>query len=187
MKKGDFAWVENGNGMCNAVYVGNVVDMCIKCCSEPAADHQAFIATDGEQLTWREFYGQYMQMIGKRPEDYLSVPLQPSAMRRMRLALRDMLEKNMKKLMDKYEALKPTSPRMALWVYKAPRKVLRHLRNMVMWHIAEKGAVEMAIYSQKTPVNVDKNKELLNFVPRYSVAKGMELTKEWLKQTDLYD
>lgn len=187
MKKGEFAWVENGNGMCNAVYVGNVVDMCIKCCTEPAADHQAFIATDGEQLTWREFYGQYMQMIGKRPEDYLSVPLQPSVMRRMCLALRDMLEKNMKTLMDKYEALKPTSPRMALWVYKAPRKVLRHLRNMVMWHIAEKGAVEMAIYSQKTPINVDKNKELLNFVPRYSVAKGMELTKAWLKQTDLYD
>jgi nucleoside-diphosphate-sugar epimerase len=187
MKKGDFAWVENGNGMCNAVYVGNVVDMCIKCCSEPAADHQAFIATDGEQLTWREFYGQYMQMIGKRPEDYLSVPLQPSAMRRMRLALRDCLEKNMKTLMDKYETLKPTSPRLALWVYKAPRKVLRHLRNLVMWHIAEKGAVEMAIYSQATPINVDKNEELLNFVPRYSVAKGMELTKEWLKQTDLYD
>lgn len=187
MKKGEFAWVENGNGICNAVYVGNVVDMCIKCCTEPASDHQAFIATDGEQLTWREFYGQYMQMICKRPEDYLSVPLQPSAMRRMRLALRDMLEKNMKTLMDKYEALKPTSPRMALWVYKAPRKVLRHLRNMVMWHIAEKGAVEMAIYSQATPINVDKNEELLNFVPRYSVAKGMELTKEWLKQTDSYD
>ena len=35
-------------------------------------------------------------MIGKRPEDYLSVPIQPSAMRRMRLALRDCLEKNMK-------------------------------------------------------------------------------------------
>ena len=187
MKKGEFSWVENGNGMCNAVYVGNVVDMCIKCCTEPDADHQAFIATDGEQLTWREFYGQYMQMIGKRPEDYLSVPLQPSAMRRMRLALRDRLEKNMKTLMDKYETLKPTSPRLALWVYKAPRKVLRHLRNLVMWHIAEKGAVEMAIYSQATPINVGKNEELLNFVPRYSVAKGMELTKEWLKQTDLYD
>lgn len=187
MKKGEFAWGENGNGMCNAVYVGNVVDMCIKCCSESAADHQAFIATDGEQLTWREFYSQYMQMIGKRPEDYLSVPIQPSAMRRMRLIMRDMLEENMKKLMDKYETLKPTSPRIALWIYKAPRKVLRHLRNVVMWHIAEKGAVEMAIYSQTTSINVDKNKEVLNFIPRYTVAKGMQLTQEWLKQTDLYD
>ena len=187
MAKGEFSWVENGSGICNAVYVGNVVDMCIRCCTEPKADHQSFIAADGEPITWREFYGQYMAMIGKNPNDYLSVPVKPSVLRRMRLALRDMLEKNMKKLMDKYEALKPTSPRMALWVYKAPRKVLRHLRNMVMWHIAEKGAVEMAIYSQRTPINVDKNKEVLNFVPRYSVAKGMELTREWLKQTDLYD
>lgn len=187
MKKGDFAWVENGNGMCNAVYVGNVVDMCIKCCSEPAADHQAFIATDGEQLTWREFYGQYMQMIGKRPEYYLSVPLQPSAMRRMRLSIREFLEKCMASLMAKYNKLSAISPKMALWLYKAPRKLLRHTRNLVMWHIAEKGAVEMAIYSQTSSINVDKNKELLNFTPRYSVAKGMELTKQWIKQTNLYD
>ena len=89
--------------------------------------------------------------------------------------------------MDKYESLKSTSPYMALWVYKAPRKVLRHLRNMVMWHIAEKGAVEMAIYTQTTTINADKNVNLLNFTPRYSIAKGMELTKEWLKQTDIYD
>lgn len=187
MKKGDFAWVENGNGICNAVYVGNVVDMCIRCCTTPAADHQAFIAADGENITWHEFYGQYMKMIGKCPEDYLSVPLQPSMLRRARLALRDVLEKQMASLMSKYEALKPTSPKKALWLYKAPRKLLRHTRNLVMWHIAEKGAIEMAIYSQTTPIDISKNTVVLGCPPRYSVAKGMELTKQWLKQTDLYN
>lgn len=187
MAKGEFAWVENGSGMCNAVYVGNVVDMCIRCCTEPKADHQAFIAADGEEITWKDFYGQYMEMIGTNPKDYLSVPLKPSSMRKMRLSFRDFLEKRMASLMSKYDELKPKSPRVALWLYKAPRKVLRHLRNMVMWHIAEKNAVEMAIYSQKTMIDVEKNKIVLNFTPRYSVAKGMELTKEWLKQTDLYN
>lgn len=187
MNKGEFSWVENGNGICNAVYVGNVVDMCIRCCTEPKADHQAFIATDGEQITWREFYGQYMEMIDKKPSQYLSVPLKPNWIRRMRLAIRDRLEKRMAILMAKYDQLSVTSPKMALWLYKAPRKLLRHTRNIVMWHIAEKGAVEMAIYSQTTSINVDKNKELLNFTPRYSVAKGMELTKQWMDQTDLYN
>jgi len=156
MKKGKFAWVENGNGICNAVYVGNVVDMCIKCCTEPSADHQAFIAKDDETMTWREFFGQYMKMLGKRPDGYLSVPLQPSAWRKMRLAMRDGLEKRMAKLMTKYETKAVTSPKIALWLYKAPRKVLRHTRDIIMWHIAEKDAIEMAIYSQKKPIDVTK-------------------------------
>lgn len=187
MKKGKFAWVEDGKGSCNAVYVGNVVDMCIKCCTTPEADHQAFIATDGEQLTWREFYGQYMAMIGKRPEEFLSVPLQPNVWRKMRLTMRDGLEKQMAKLMAKYDAKAVTSPKIALWLYKAPRKILRHTRDIVMWHIAEKGAIEMAIYSQKKPIDVTKNYEVLHFVPRYTVTKGMELTREWLKQTDVFE
>ena len=187
MAKRDFAWVENGSGMCNAVYVGNVVDMCIRCCTEPKANHQAFIASDDEEITWRDFYGQYMEMIGTNPKDYLSVPLKPSCMRKMRLSFRDFLEKRMASLMTKYDELKPKSPHVALWVYKAPRKVLRHLRNIVMWRLAEKSTIEMAIYSQKTMIDVSKNKTVLNFTPRYSVSKGMELTKEWLKQTDLYN
>ena len=187
MQKGEFAWVDKGNGICNAVYVGNVVDMCIKCCTTPEADHQAFIAKDGDVMTWREFYGQYMQMIGKSPEGYLSVPLKDGWFRSIRLHMRDGLEKRMACLMDKYEAMRPTSPRMALWLYKAPRKVLRHTRNLVMWHIAEKGAVEMAIYSQQKAIEVTKNRKVLHFEPRYSVAKGMELTKQWLSQTDKFE
>ncbi len=187
MKKGKFAWVENGEGICNAVYVGNVVDMCIRCCTEPDADHQAFIATDGEQLTWREFYGQYMTMIGKRPDEFLSVPLHPDAWRKMRLSMRDGLEKQMAVLMNKYETKKATSPKLALWLYKAPRKVLRHTRDIVIWHIAEKDAIEMAIYSQKKPIDVTKNSEVLHFIPRYNVEQGMNHVRVWLKQTDMYD
>ena len=187
MRNGKFAWVENGNGICNAVYVGNVVDMCIKCCMEPDADHQAFIAKDNETMTWRELYGQYMSMIGKRPEDYPSVPLKDGFVRKIRLAYRTHLEKRMNELMDKYEAKKVASPKLALWLYKAPRKVMRLTRNWVMKNLPEKDAIEMAIYSQKKAIDVKKNKEVLHFEPRYSVEKGVELTKEWLKQTDLYD
>lgn len=93
----------------------------------------------------------------------------------------------MKELMDKYEAKKVTSPKLALWLYKAPRKVMRLTRNWVMKNMPEKDAIEMAIYSQRKAIDVKKNKEVLHFEPRYSVEKGVELTKEWLKQTDLYD
>lgn len=88
--------------------------------------------------------------------------------------------------MNKYEALAQTSPKLALWKYKAPRKVIRLIRNFVMKNLPEKPASEMAIYSQFAPINVQKNEEVLGFQPRYSVEKGMEITCEWLKWSDLY-
>ena len=87
--------------------------------------------------------------------------------------------------MNKYEALAQTSPKLALWKYKAPRKVLRLTRNLVMRNLPEKDATEMAIYSQYSPINVQKNKEMLGFQPRYSIEKGMEITSEWLNWSDL--
>ena len=186
MRKGEFSWVDNGNGICNAVYVGNVVDLCLQCCTNPQADGQAFIATDDEQVTWREFYGHYLDVIGGKPSDYPSVPLKDGAFRKMRLNIKNALWKRMVVLMNKYEALAPTSSKLALWRYKAPRKVLRLTRNVVMKNLPEKGASEMAIYSQFAPINVLKNMEVLGFQPHYSVEKGMEITCEWLKWSDLY-
>lgn len=187
MRKGEFSWVDKGNGICNAVYVGNVVDLCLLCCTNPKADGQAFIATDGEQKTWREFYGHYLNVIGKKPEDYPSVPLKDGAFRKMRLNIKNALWKRMVVLMDKYNELSKTSPTLALWIYKAPRKVLRLTRKAIMKNLPEKGASEMAIYSQSSQINVQKNKDLLNFKPRYTVEKGMEITCEWLKWSDLYN
>ena len=87
--------------------------------------------------------------------------------------------------MNKYEALAQTSPTLALWIYKAPRKVLRLTRKLVMYHLPEKEATEVAIYSQYSPINVKKNREVLGFQPRYSVEKGMKVTCDWLKWSDL--
>lgn len=185
MRKGEFSWVDNGNGICNAVYVGNVVDICLHCCINPNADYQAFIATDGEQMNWREFYGHYLKVIGKEPKDFPSVPLKDGAFRKMRLNIKNVLWKWMVVLMNKYEALAQTSPTLALWIYKAPRKVLRLTRKLVMYHLPEKEATEVAIYSQYSPINVKKNGEVLGFQPRYSVEKGMKVTCDWLKWSDL--
>lgn len=185
MRKGDFVWADNGNGICNAVYVGNVVDMCLLCCTNPKADHQAFIATDDEKLTWKEFYGYYIDILGMTPEQFPSVPLKDGLGRKLKLATKAMLTKQMKYLMDKYESMKKTSPKKAKWVYKAPRKVLRLARKQITKHLPEMDPVNMAIYSQQTVMDVRKNRELLGFKPRYSVEEGMKITCDWLRWSDL--
>lgn len=185
MRKGDFVWADHGDGICNAVYVSNVVDLCLLCCTNPKADHQAFIATDDEKLTWKEFYGHYMDVLGMTPEQFPSVPLKDGIGRKMKLATKAMLTKQMKYLMDKYESLKKTSPKKAKWMYKAPRKVLRLIRKQIMKHLPEMDPVNMAIYSQKTVIDVRKNRELLGFKPRCTVEEGMKVTCDWLRWSDL--
>lgn len=185
MRKGDFVWANNGTGICNAVYVGNVVDMCLLCCINPNADHQAFIATDDEKLTWKEFYAHYMDVLGMTPEQFLSVPLKDGLGRKLKLAIKATLTKQMKYLMDKYESMKKTSPKKAKWIYKAPRKVLRLTLKQIIKHLPEMDSVNLAIYSQQTVIDVRKNRELLGFKPRYSVKEGMEITCDWLRWSDL--
>ncbi|MBR3387217.1 MAG: NAD-dependent epimerase/dehydratase family protein [Bacteroidales bacterium] len=185
MRKGDFIWVDHGNGVCNAVYVGNVVDLCLSCCLNPAADHQAFIATDDEKLTWKEFYGHYLDVLGMNPEQFSSIPLEDGFDRKWRKVAKAFLTKRMASLMDKYNALAPTSPTRAKWQYKAPRKVLRLTLKQIMKKLPEMDASSMAIYAQQSQIDVSKNRELLGFVPRYSVERGMKITCDWLRWSDL--
>lgn len=185
MRKGDFVWADHGNGVCNAVYVGNVVDLSLTCCLNPAADHQAFIVTDDERLSWKEFYGHYLDVLGMSPEQFSSVPLKDGFDRKWRKVAKSFLTTRMKSLMDKYKALAPTSPKRAKWLYKAPRKVLRLTLKQIMKHYPEMDAVSMAIYSQQSQIDVRKNRELLGFVPRYSVERGMKITCDWLRWSDL--
>ena len=185
MRKGDFVWADHGNGICNAVYVGNVVDLSLMCCLKPEADHQAFIVTDDERLTWKEFYGHYLDVLGMTPEQFSSVPLKDGFDRKWRKMAKSVLTKQMKSLMDKYEALKPSSPKQAKWRYKAPRKVLRLILKQIMKKLPEMNATSMAIYSQQSQIDVRKNRELLGFIPRYSVEQGMKITCDWLRWSDL--
>lgn len=126
-----------------------------------------------------------MDVLGLAPEQFPSVPLEDGFNRRWRKAVKSFLTKRMKSLMDKYDALAPTSPKRAKWQYKAPRKVLRLTLKQIMKKLPEMDATSMAIYSQQSSIDVRKNKELLGYIPRYSVEKGMRITCDWLRWSDL--
>lgn len=55
--------VGSGDGICNAVYVDNLIDLIISALVCPDARGQAFIGTDGIGIPWRVFFGYYARMI----------------------------------------------------------------------------------------------------------------------------
>jgi 2-alkyl-3-oxoalkanoate reductase len=56
--------VDGGLGICNAVYVDNVVHAIRLALDVPAADGEAFLIGDGEELRWRDFYRPVAEAFG---------------------------------------------------------------------------------------------------------------------------
>jgi len=55
LKEGTFCWIENGRGIVNYVYVGNLVEAMLLAAVQQDAHGERFIVSDGS-TTWREFY-----------------------------------------------------------------------------------------------------------------------------------
>jgi len=56
--------IGDGSGICNAVYIDNLVDLILLAMKNDAAVGHAFIGAEGRGVTWREFYGAYARMAG---------------------------------------------------------------------------------------------------------------------------
>lgn len=186
MRKGEFAWVDKGQGVCNAVYVGNVVDLCLTCLVNEKSDGQAFIATDDEDYNWYDLYSPLAKMMGISPYSLPSIPLHDGFWREFRLAWKKHLLSINGHLCTKIEAVEKVNPKKAKLLYRMPRRIFRQVRKVVCLNLPVMDSTSFAIYSQHKRINVDKNREVLGFTPRYSVKDGVGITLKWLKFSDLY-
>jgi nucleoside-diphosphate-sugar epimerase len=63
VKRGAPVLIGKGDGICNAVYIDNLIDLILLAMQNDAAIGQAFIGAEGRGVTWRDFYGAYAKMI----------------------------------------------------------------------------------------------------------------------------
>jgi 2-alkyl-3-oxoalkanoate reductase len=68
--------VEGGSGICNTIYVDNLVHAMWLAATVPAAAGQAFLLTDGERVTWRQFYAGIATALDLDLRDVADVPLE---------------------------------------------------------------------------------------------------------------
>ncbi len=64
LRRGRPVLVGSGQGICNAIYIDNLVDLILFAMKTDAAVGHAFIGAEGRGVTWRDFYGAYAQMLG---------------------------------------------------------------------------------------------------------------------------
>lgn len=66
LRRGCPVLLDGGNGICNAIYIDNLIDLIMLALKNDAAVGQTFIGAEGRGVTWRDFYGAYASMLGSQ-------------------------------------------------------------------------------------------------------------------------
>ncbi|MEI7731528.1 MAG: NAD-dependent epimerase/dehydratase family protein [Verrucomicrobiota bacterium] len=167
MRHGTFAHVDEGRGSCHAIYVDNLVDSMLLAGLKPEAVGEAFLVTDGLDITWGDFFGYYQQ--------WLKLDKQPS------INSRSQVVRNGARLADWLdECLVRFSGNPAPFWRRAVRRSLRIVRDQLrachyprLWDLEK--------FARRGHVNIGKARRLLGYAPRYDLAAGMAETERWVR------
>jgi len=160
LKSNQFFLVNNGQGLCNSLYIDNLVDGVILALTQKKAIGETFILTDGQPITWKKFYESYQKMIGNKKLE------------------------GMEKL-DKYKFGFLGKPLKWLQNFNLPRPkfIIKMIKPLYLKTQAINNWPEnrRKFFNDKCIFSINKARKLLNYSPRISFTQGMKLTKKWLE------
>ena len=153
-------------GICNPVYVDDVVDAIIASILNVKAFNEVFLVSSGETILWRDFFDAYSKAIlGKSLErsTRVSYVLRAAPLRLLKEALKFGIR---------------LAPGLARAVYEYLRS-----KGSADWSWVkgqDLSTISFSQYSKRLCYRVQKLKEGLGYIPKYSFTKGFAITEMWL-------
>lgn len=178
--------VRGGHGVCNAVYIDNLIEAVRLSLSEPNVDGEAFFISDAETVTWLDFYRPIVSELGLDVEELPVIedlPVFPNVPIKDRLREHVLIKTESRKV----QKLKPIVPSFLKKVYKLvipTRPSGRVATNP--WEPLEPRKIEVSLeISELQQCNYKlpntKAEQLLNFVPPVQFEEGMRRSIAWLE------
>lgn len=166
MKNGTFSFIDKGEGTCNVVYVDNLVDAMLLAGIKEEAVGEAFLVTDGLNITWADFFKYYADLLGIKHFPSISSKSYSSRF----------LCRKVDMLRDLLERLKGNPA--PLW-----RKVVRRSARELLTVLEKRycGYWDLEKYARKGKININKARKLLGYHPRYGLEEGMKDTLAWVR------
>jgi len=185
----------DGNGLCNAVYIDDVVDAIIRAAHVPAAVGECFLVSGAEPVTWRDFYGAYEEMLGFQS----TIGMTEAEVRKelrghpWRDLLRDCVQfvqhPNVNRRIQSTFLLRMPFRTLN---YLLPRRLRARLKAATQETPVAKYGPAAAIkpkrlpnvdyfrwLAAKTHVRIDKARQLLGYAPQFDFQAGMLRTRLW--------
>ena len=179
LRGGNAAWINQGRGVCNTLYIDNLVEFIRLAAIHSSAVGQAFLVGDGVVVTWREFLLPIGDFAGLDGGVWIDVPAPPVLTERESALA--MLTRS-----PVYSVVSSRIPDLAKRVAKG---VLKNwdvpAQAESLWNVRKPKALkmnmEMALLQQcEWCLSNEKAQKLLGFIPPVSFSAGMKRSLAWL-------
>lgn len=213
LRSGTVVLVDNGVGVCNSVYVDDVVNAILRAAVLDQAVGEEFIISGPEPVTWRVFYERYEQMLGRKATLGMSADQAREHLskgRRQRSSAATVLlsavkdnPKAMRRLLTTREVAAARRLVRPLVPQRVRAKVVQRLmgRGPDRQSTRIKGdggstapgslhrlePIDLELYSSTGATSILKARTLLGYDPVFDFGAGMEITEQWARWANLLD
>ena len=200
--------VNNGEGLCNAVYIDDLADAICLAAVQKEAVGESFLISGDEPVTWRDFYGSYERMLG------ISSTVNMSAAEAEAYNLKQRNNRRRRSIFkEPWQILREDSTVQSRLLETAEMALIRGVASSLLspatWQSLKRRikpesgngrspaiggkerpirALELAevqFYKTKARVRIDKAKRLLNYQPAFNLDLGMKQTEHWARWAKL--
>jgi len=197
-KAGKFAWFEGGRGICNPVYVANLVDLAILAAQKSDAHGQVFIAVDA-QSTWKEFLSPLVEpWLDAIPNISLEEAESLKRASERNGTLKDLMKSAINspeimasvsnhhflgRLKEEFSRIFPAHRQSLLQFRPVPDRIIKPVQisgGLAAWMADIYGPSTVAFSSAKA-------RKILGWEPHLPLQEGMSMSVEWLRQTGIID
>lgn len=178
-------FINQGQGICNSVYVDNLIHGMQLALLNPAADGEAFFVGDRERVTWLDFYRPFAESLGVNLADIpnLDVPeFHHSWKQRLLGTIRDsaLVQKSLASIPEDFkQQLKQVVPRKTAASTPAPVTEIAPPQPTVTEMMA-------ILHQSRYQLPFTKAEKLLGYEPIVTFDEGCRRSTEWLKTCDRF-
>lgn len=174
LKTGVVPLVNGGKGLCNAVYIDDVVDAMLLAAVKPDVIGETFLISSEIPITFKTFFEAFGNVIGTNSMQEISSKELVKLSKKKKLhghpaviPFRRIIARIAKEFMpgDKWQAT---------WYPKQTSQSL-HIPSLT----------QIELFESETGVNISKAKKLLDYNPKFSFDHGMEMTAKFLRWAGL--
>lgn len=197
MHKNIIPLIDGGLGICNAVYIDDLVQAVLLAAVNEKSYGQSFLINGAEFCTWKEFWGYFENIIGEKRTKSIS---QSHALR---------LYRKSKKRPSFFKVIKIDSNVLyeilsVRWISRIfvlmkrtmPNRLFSQIKKtMLVLPLKEQGKEQdgtrtsyvifdpssIDFFASKTKVRIKKATEMLEYRPRFSLRAGFEITGQWYR------
>ena len=193
--------VDGGQGICNAVYIDDLIDAMLAAAVRPEAVGEAFLVSGDDPVTWKEFYGRYEAMLGFSS----TIEVDESEVSKYRQPTRSLVSESLAALGEDFDLRRRIlDSREPAAVLRLARKVVpERVEQAVVDRVFSSGAAPSGpgappekpvlmlgretrqLFAAKSVARIDKARRLLGYAPRRSFDEGMRLTEAWVRWANL--